>query len=227
MMLSRRQSRRNFARASGLLWMSGVLFLQASQGSAETLDRIAVTVDRHVITLSDVLLDLRISALLDGKAPDLSGPSRRKAAERLVDLYLVLEETAVTRAPQPALAEVAPFLQPIRARYSSDADYSSALQGAGISEAELKDHLLAGLRMMRYTDLRFRPEVPITDQDLQDAFVELRAKRPATEQAPNFEASRTQLEELVANRRVLEALDRWLAMTRTETQILYRDAAFR
>ena len=227
MMLSRQQSRRNFARASGLLWMSAVLFVPAPQGSAETLDRIAVTVNRHVITLSDVLLDLRISAFLDGKSPDLSGPSRRKAAERLVDLYLVLEDAAVTRAPQPAPAEVAPFLQPVRARYSSDADYNSALQGAGISEAELKEHLLAGLRMMRYTDLRFRPEVPITDQDLQDAFEELRAKRPATAQAPNFEASRTQLEELVANRRVLEALDRWLAMTRTETQILYRDAAFR
>jgi len=28
------------------------------------------------------------------------------------------------------------------------------------------------------------------------------------------------------NRRVLEALDRWLVMARAELQILYRDAAF-
>ena len=38
---------------------------------------------------------------------------------------------------------------------------------AQISEAELSDHLLAGLRMLRYTDLRFRPEVQISEEALR------------------------------------------------------------
>jgi hypothetical protein len=32
-----------------------------------------------------------------------------------------------------------------------------------ISEADLADHLLAGLKALRFTDLRFRPEIQIAD----------------------------------------------------------------
>jgi hypothetical protein len=206
--------------------IAGVLASAFLLARAETLDRIAVTVDRHVITESDVLLDLRISAFLDGKRPDFSGPAKRKAAERLVDLYLVLQDATVTRAPQPSAAEVAALLDPVRARYSSNAGYLSALANAGLTESELREHLFAGLRMMRYTDLRFRPEVPITEQDLHEALAALTAKQPPSRPAPDFEANRAQLEEFIMNRRVVEALDRWLVTIRAETQILYRDAAF-
>ena len=204
-----------------------VALLSTAAARAETLDRIAVTVGHHVITESDVLLDLRISAFLDGKTPDLSGPQKRTAADRLVDQYLVLEDAASTRAPAPSAAEMAALVGPVRARFASDSEYRAALERAGISESQLEAHLSAGLRMLRYTDLRFHPEVQITEADLQAAFAAFAAKQPAGSPALTFEASRDQLEELLTNQRTLEALDRWLAMMRTETQILYRDAAFR
>jgi hypothetical protein len=194
---------------------------------AETLDRIAVTVGKHVITQSDVLLYLRVAAFVDGKAPDLSGPQARTAAERMVDLYLVLVDAAATRAPEPSASDVAALVAPMRARYPSDAEYKSALARAGITEDDLNKHLLDGLWMMRYTDLRFRPEVQISDEDLHTAFTALTSKLPAGSPAPSFEASRGRLEELVTNQRMIDALDKWLAMARTETPILYRDAAFR
>jgi hypothetical protein len=225
------QLRRSFG-TPAVYRLAGALVL-ATAMRAETLDRIAVTVDRYVIAESDVVLDLRIAAFLDDKAPDLSGASKRKTAERLVDLYLVLEDATVTRAPLPSEADVNALEAPVRGRYASEAAYVAALADAGISEGELREHLLAGLRMMRYTDLRFRSEVPVTDKDLQEAFSDLIAKQPhaASAKSPeanraSFEANRPQLEEFVMNRRVLEALDRWLAMTRGERKILYRDAAF-
>jgi len=201
-------------------------FAQVS-AEAETLDRIAVTVGKHVITQSDVVLDQRVDAFVDGKTPDLSGPQARKAAQRMVDLYLVLQDATATRAPEPAASDVAALLAPLRARYPSDAEYKDALARAGITEEELKKHLLDGLWMMRYTDLRFRPEVQMSDEDLRAAFNALIAKLPPGSPAPSFEASRAKLEELVMNQHMLDALDRWLAMARTETPILYRDAAFR
>lgn len=204
-----------------------LIFLAIVAARAETLDRIAVTVARHVITESDVLLDLRLSAFLDGKIPELNGAQKRKAADRLVDQYLVLEDAAVTRAPLPYETEVTSLMKPIRARYATEAEYQAALARAGISDGQLAAQLLAGLRMMRYTDLRFRPEVQITEQDLREAFAALAAKQPVGSPAPSFEASRSQLEELLTNQRVGEAMDRWLAMTRAETQIQYKDAAFR
>ena len=155
------------------------VFLVFVPAHAETLDRIAVTVGRHVITESDILLDLRISAFLDGKTPDLSGAQKRKAADRLLDQYLVLEDAAVTQAPLRYEAEIASLIKTLRDRYASDSEFQAALARADISEEQLEAHLLAGVRMMRYTDLRFRPEVQITDKDLREAFAALAAKAPA------------------------------------------------
>ena len=63
------------------------------------LDRIAVTVGKQVITESDVIRDVRVAAFLDQKPVDLSGAEKRKAADRLVDQYLILQEAAFSRDP--------------------------------------------------------------------------------------------------------------------------------
>ena len=68
---------------------------------AEILDRIAVTVGKHVITEGDILLDLRIAAFLDQKAVDASGDQKRKTADRLVDQYLLLQEASTSRQVLP------------------------------------------------------------------------------------------------------------------------------
>jgi hypothetical protein len=204
-----------------------ILITAAAAG--ETLDRIAVTVGPHVIPESEAILALRVAAFIDGATPDLSGAQKRKAADRLVDQYLVLTDAAATRAPLPSPADVEPVLAPIQARYASDAEYRAALERAGITEPQLKAHLLAGLQMLRYTDLRFRGEVQITEDNLREFFntfaAESKQNNPA--EVPDFESSRDQVEKLLADQRTTQALDRWLGITRNETQILYRDAAFK
>jgi hypothetical protein len=203
--------------------------LMAAAAAGETLDRIAVTIGPHVIPESEVILDLRVAAFLDGATPDLSGAQKRKAADRLVDQHLVLTDAAATRAPLPSDADVEPVLAPIKARYFSEDGYRAALEQAGITEAQLKTHLLAGLRMLRYTDLRFRGEVQIAEEDLRDFYNTL-ASEAAQKNAPpvaDFESSRDQVEKLLTDQRVMQALDRWLGTARNENQILYRDPAFR
>jgi hypothetical protein len=136
----------------------------AISAKGETLDRIAVTVGRHVISERDILQDLRISGFIDGKSTDWSGQQKRTAADRLIDQYLVLEDAALTRAPLPSASEGTAMLAPIKARYASEQEYRTALGQAHITETELSEHLLAGLRMLRYTDLRFRPEVQLSEE---------------------------------------------------------------
>jgi len=203
--------------------------LMAAAAAGENLDRIAVTIGPHVIPESEVILDLRVAAFIDGATPDLSGAQKRKAADRLVDQYLILADAAATRAPLPSDADVEPVLAPVKARYASEAEYRAALERAGITEDQLKAHLLAGLRMLRYTDLRFRGEVQFTEEDLRNSYnalaAESRQKSPAP--PPDFEASREQVEKLLTDQRVMQALDRWLGIARNENQILYRDPAFR
>jgi hypothetical protein len=209
--------------------LSSVLMLSmAIAVHGEVVDRIAVTIGQYVISEQDLIQDIRISAFLDGKLPDLSGEEKRKAANRLVDQYLVLQDAALTRAPLPGPADVAPLLAPIKARYGSEEEFQAALRSAGITEAGLTEHLLQGLRMLRYTDFRFRPEVELTDQDLRayyDKMVEEAERKPG-QPVPSFEASRDQIEKLLTEQQVMQSLDRWLGMTRSETQILFREDAF-
>ena len=203
--------------------------LLAAAAGGETLDRIAVTVGPHVIPESDVILHLRVGAFIDGVTPDLSGPQKRKAADRLVDQYLVLTDAAATRAPLPSPADVEPVLAPIKTRYASEDEYRAALERAGISEPQLKAHLLAGIQMLRYTDLRFRGEVQVTEENLREFFntFAAEAKQKQSPEVPDFESNRDEVEKLFVDQRTTQALDRWLGIARNETQILYRDAAFK
>ena len=54
-----------------------LLFAFALLAPAETLDRIAVTVGRYVISEQDLMRDIRVSAFLDGKDADLSAAAKR------------------------------------------------------------------------------------------------------------------------------------------------------
>lgn len=193
----------------------------------ETLDRIAVTVGRHVISDRDVLQDIRLSAFIDGKQPGFSAEQKRKAADRLIDQYLVLQDAALTRTPMPSAADAVPILTPIKGRFASEQDYRSALAQAHLTDAELAEHLLAGLRMLRYTDIRFRPEVEISEDALREYYGKLPSSAGNTSNRPSFEASRNDIEKLLGEQQTMQALDRWLTTVRGDTAIVYHEAAFK
>lgn len=193
----------------------------------ETLDRIAVTVGRRVISEQDIIQDIRLAAFIDSRQLDFGAEQKRKAADRLIDQYLVLQDAALTRTPLPSAADVTAILEPIKARYASGQEYRSALAEARITDAELAEHMLAGLRMLRYTDLRFRPEVETSDEALHAYYDKLTASAGNTSARPSFDASRNDIEKLLTEQQTMQALDRWLSMARGETAIVYHEAAFK
>jgi hypothetical protein len=194
----------------------------------EILDRIAVTVGKQVITESDVLREIRVSAFLDQKPVDLSGEEKRKAADRLVDQLLILDEASIGGTALAGPEDAQNMLEQVRSQYASGSDYQAALVRYRISESELEAHLLDGLHALRFTDLRFRPEVDFSDDDLRDFYnglVEGWRKKGVT-QIPTFDASRDQVQKLMIDQRVAQALDRWLGAQRTQTRIVYRNQVF-
>jgi hypothetical protein len=196
---------------------------------AEVLDRIAVTVAKHVISEGDVLLELRIAAFLNQKPVDASGDQKRKAADRLIDQYLLLEEASTSRQTLPTKADAQQLLDQVKAQYATETEYRAALTRYSITEAQLSEHLLNGIRALRFTDLRFRPEVQLADDDLKDYYNTMAAQwgRANPAQVPTFEASRDQIEKLLTDQRVTQALDRWLGTTRSDTEILYKEEVFK
>ena len=145
--------------AAGLaLWLPGLELAVTGSARAETLDRIAVSVGQDVITESQVILDLRVAAFLDRKPVDLSGAAKRQSAERLVDQLLILREAVDSHVTLPSVEATAGLIAP----YAAESGYQANLERYGISERDLGEHLLAGLRTLTFTDLRFRPDVQVS-----------------------------------------------------------------
>jgi hypothetical protein len=129
----------------------------------------------------------------------------------------------------PTAADAQQLLDQVKGQYSTETEYRAALARYGVTEVQLAEHLLNGIRALRFTDLRFRPEVQLTDEDLHEYYdsMALQWRRTSPAQVPTFEASRDQIEKLLTDQRVTQALDRWLGTTRSETQILYKEEVFK
>lgn len=196
------------------------MFPATSSLHAETLDRIAVSVGSEVITESQVILDLRVAAFLERKPVDLSNAAKRQSAERLVDQFLILREAVDSHVTLPSTEATAGLIAP----YVAEANYQADLQRYGISEGDLGAHLLAGLRTLTFTDLRFRPEVQVSPEDLRSYYEKL--PKPSATPTPSFEESREQIEKLLVEQRVLDDLDKWLTMARAAVRIRYHEKAF-
>jgi hypothetical protein len=203
------------------------LALFSAPARAELLDRIAVTVGKQVIAESEVIRDLRVSSFLDRKPVDLSGENKRKSAERLVDQVLILREAAESRIPLATDETAVQLLEQVKAQYASEAEYQAALSQYRVTEDEVRAQLLSGLRALQFTDARFRPEVEVSEDELRDFYVLLSAgeRRPGAD-PPSFEESRAQVQKLLVDQRVIQALDTWLSLTRTQIGVEYRGAVF-
>jgi hypothetical protein len=196
--------------------------------AAEVLDRIAATVDKQVITESDVIRYLRVAAFLDRKAVDLSGAAKRTAAAALVDRYLIIQESEDSHFAMPSVDDAAALLQQVKMQYAGETAYQAALKENGIREGDVAKHLLEGARALRFTDLRFRPEVQISDPDLLAAYDKYAAAWRTSHSGtpPSFEDSRSDIEKLLTDQRATQALDQWLETARQKRRVEYREAAF-
>jgi len=195
----------------------------------EVIDRIAVTLDRQVITESDLILDLRVDAFIDRKPVDLSVAARRQAAERLVDQILMFREAADSHLDLSMPEDGPMLIAQEKSQFPSDDEYRNTLAEYRIRESELQEHLLNGLRALRFANLRFSPEVQISEGDLREYYDKLAAswRTAGRSPIPSFADSRDQVEKLLTQERTMESLDAWLSTQRQSKQIQYREAAFK
>jgi hypothetical protein len=75
----------------------------------------------------------------------------------------------VGRYAQPNPADVEPMLKQIEAqRFHNPLEFSQALEKYGVREDDVRAHLLWQLTLLRFIDVRFRPGIQITDQDIRN-----------------------------------------------------------
>jgi hypothetical protein len=211
-----------------MLWAFCMITL-ISRG--EIIDRIAVAEGNQVITESEILRDIRITAFLNDTELDFSPQAKRRAADRLVEQKLVNKEMELTKYPGPEPEEIAQMLENTRKlRATNPEQFQRELEKYGITEADLKEHLVRQLTLLRFVDLRFRPGVQVTDADIKQYFEEhVAANTPkgSADRELSLEDYRQKIEQTLTEQRVDQELDEWLKQARQQARVEYHKEAFR
>jgi hypothetical protein len=189
--------------------LPAALFLFLPLCASAVVDRVAVVIDKRVITESEVLDELRLTELIDSQPLDLGPAARRQAAEHLVDQELIRRELEASGYTQPSAGESDALLRKFRQdRFHSLAEYRAAMQKYGVVEDQLKQRLLWQLTAIRFTDLRFRSQPPEAGAQSAD-----RATDPTT----NDDGAVTSVD---------QQMDAWLKQARANAKIAFKPEAF-
>lgn len=204
------------------------VLLLAVTAQAEIVDRIAVSIGSQVITESQIIEELRITAFLNRGQPDFSPEEKRKAAERLIEQTLIKKEMDVTHFPLPDLSTAVQLAEPIEQSYGGKERFGEALSRAGISPGDLQRHLWWQVTTLRFIEYRFKPSIQIPDSDIQTYYEKKRIEweEKALADVPSLQEARDDIERILTQERVDQAVDRWLGDTRTQIEILYHKEAF-
>jgi hypothetical protein len=198
---------------------------------SDIIDRIAVSVGTRVIAVSDLDREIRVTAFLDGVPPDFTPAAKRTTVERMIEQKLILRELETSRYPMPDASEVEPILADFREQhFQTDDEYHRALADRGITEQDVKDELLWQRTLLRFIEVRFRPAVQVSDQEIQDYFDQVvtpaaRAAHPG--QPVVLEDYRNQIEGKLSGQRVDKEVDTWLKEARKRNEIVVHEDALR
>jgi len=203
----------------------------ASITRAATVDQIEVVVDRQIITEIEVEEDIRVTDFLNGTVFDASTESnavleqRRAAAERLIDQALIRQEMALSHYPWVPESAIDQAVEQLRLARGATA-FEATLERNQISLAVLRDHLALQLTTIRFVAFRFRPELGISDNDVEDYYRRMSSKwgtEHPNQPVPSFDSSRTSIRRTLVDERTNQALDDWLRDARQRTSVDYLD----
>ena len=126
-----------------------------------------------------------------------------------------------------APAEADAMLQKLeKTRSNSQDEFDKALKAAGITKQQLQQHLIWGLRLSTFVDLRFRPAVQVSRQDVEAYYAEKIIPDTATGKKQNLADMRQQIRQTLSADRADRQMDEWLKDARTRAHIEIHKAAF-
>ena len=200
--------------------------LLSSVGFAEVVDRVAVAMDKTVIPASEIMRQVRITALLNNETPDFSPSARREAADRLVDQALIRREMETSGYVSDASQQGIELYKAFRGRYPNEAAYNAALAKYDVTDQDVKDAFQWQATFLAFVEIRFRTGITVPDDELRDWYNDQKRRKDPAVANLSFEEARPQIEQILTQQRIDNALDRWLGQARTQTRIDYRKEAF-
>jgi len=207
------------------------ILLSLCLSQAEVIDRVAIALDKRIITRSAVEAQVRATEFLNREPLEINSTALRRAGERMIEQALIRREMEFSRFTMPAAAEVEPMMQQIQsARFSSEAEFFKELASYGLTARDLRAQFLLQLATLRFIQLRFRPSVAIGDGEIEiyyrEQFVAEWEQANPGKPAPDLEEARDRIVEVLTQEKTDHALNLWLRDTRQLVRVRFYEEAF-
>lgn len=206
-----------------------VMLVSASIASPVIIDRIAIVIGNSIIKDSDIDRDLRVTEFLNGDPLDVSNAARKKAASRLIDQVFIRREIEVGDYPNATLKQTDEQLDKLkRQKFKTQAAFEQALRHYGISEIDLRTQLQWQLTILAFIDIRFKPAVQVTDEEIEKYYKEhaaaLRREHPGKS---TLEDLREGVRNIIAGEKENQQFFGWLDEQRKDAKIQYPEVSLR
>jgi len=202
------------------------LMLVMPMARAVLVDGVAISVGNTVITRSEIDQRIRLTAFLNGEKADTGEVSRREAAQRLIEQKLIAREMDLGHYPRRGSDAAQTMLDAwAKANYGGDpAALAARAAEYGLTPGEIGAELVWQSEFLTFLNLRFRPAVQVTDEQIRAYFMEkFAARMPAAQQEAALIELHPQIEEALTVEGSDRELDAWLRDQRQRTRIDYVD----
>lgn len=193
--------------------------------ASEVIDRIVATVNRGVILQSDLDSAVRYQAFLEARSLESISPQDvQTALDHLVDQQLLLNEMGGQASFAVPDSEVRASVDELRKQFfeaATDQGWQSLLGRYGLSHSEVEDRLRLQLEILRFVDLRLRPNVRVddaaVDQFYRNEFLP-KLREAGGKEVPLVEVS-ARIRQVLTERHIDELLGAWLHNLREQSEV--------
>lgn len=214
------------------MWLgrvAAVMLLGVSIGSAVVIDQVAIVIGNSIIKDSDIDRDLRVTEFLNGDRLDVSNAARKKAASRLINQVFIRREIEVGDYPNATLEETDQQLERMeRQRFKTQAAFEAALKSYGVAEIDLRTQVQWQLTILKFIDIRFKPAVLVTDEQIEKYYNEhaaaLAREHPGKS---SLDEVRGEIRDILAGQEENREFFSWLDEQRKDAKIQYLEASLR
>jgi hypothetical protein len=197
---------------------------------AEIIDRIAVSLEKRIITRGAIEAQVRVAAFLNREPLEINARTLRRAGERMIEQSLIKQEMEFSRYTMPEESEAVPMMDQLRATYPSEDEFFKQLASYGLTARDVRAQLLLQLSTLRFIQLRFRPSVTVGDGEIEiyyrEQFVPKWEKDNRGQQPPPVEDAYDQIVEVLTQEKTDHALNLWLRDARSQVRVRFFEEAF-
>jgi hypothetical protein len=181
------------------------------------IDRIAVVIGNSIVKDSEIAQDIRVAAFLNGEAVDFGAATRKKAVNRLIDQVFIRREIRVGAYPAVTPADADAQLNQLKQqRFKTAAAFQAALHRYGLTELSLRTQFQWQLTVLRFIDVRFKPAVLVTDDEIEKYY---RAHPSKASLADRHD----QISDILTGEKVNKVFFDWLDEQRKDTKIQFQE----